>query len=593
MRSASLMFVVAVACPVITHADAPEWTRDIAPIFDRCCIACHDGTGPGAYPLRTAREVAAKRETVLKALELRVMPPFLPSLDSAVVRPPTPTDEERQRIREWCEAGCPEGTPSAPLAAKPHASTSIQSVRMGDGWTILAIDQRGMRSFQVPLQSEAEQLVGGFRVTYDKPGLVSRLNFNVAPTEVAAALDERDSAVGFRLTGDAGESPAGSMGGCGINGLFELPAGYAFSIPSHSSLIAEAHADGRGRTEIGGFDVHLLAPHRVDGKTPLVVRASIIGNQGAETATLDGITAMLRSAPSEDGLDAVAIVLRPGMYALSAEVMVQRPSDVAPQCVVRIPSYDIHVDRPYMLSPPLRVPAGSRWTLTTTHPFASKARLAIPQAVLIGVVEEPTAAEKTEDRAGVAMTLPESLDASVRSWLESRIVSTTADGSFEVTSEITPSAVKALLNADADGSTGGSAGCGVTWYEAVELCNAMSARMGLTPRYDMQSVYRENGVLRGAIVHEVPGNGWRLPRESEWKQLAAQAKLADFSGSVWDWSQDREGEQRVVLGGCWADQVESRGIDARSAIYPSTRSELFGMRMIRPLAITNTHPSHP
>ncbi|GHV77292.1 hypothetical protein AGMMS49942_21130 [Spirochaetia bacterium] len=174
----------------------------------------------------------------------------------------------------------------------------------------------------------------------------------------------------------------------------------------------------------------------------------------------------------------------------------------------------------------------------------------------------------------------------------------------------------------------------VTWYEAVEFCNVLSRKEGLTPAYHGSGA---------AIICDFNANGYRLPTEAEWEyaakggaagaddlpfeyaggndadavgwydgnsggmsrtvgtRLPNSLGLYDMSGNVWEWCWDRygrypEGDQtdpkgpagpasprdlRTDRGGSWNHSVQFLRSANRDAYTPSYRYWLLGFRVCR------------
>jgi len=175
----------------------------------------------------------------------------------------------------------------------------------------------------------------------------------------------------------------------------------------------------------------------------------------------------------------------------------------------------------------------------------------------------------------------------------------------------------------------------VSWFDAVEYCNRLSIREGLTPAYTISG----QGVNR-TVIWKRNANGYRLPTEAEWEyacragttttyswgnqedaitvgQYAWYANnsgdatkpvgrkqpnawgLYDMHGNVsewcWDWwvnsysvgaqtdpTGASSGSYRIFRGGNWIDSVMVMRSGFEVHEYPYYRDDVLGFRVVRP-----------
>ncbi|MEI8093660.1 MAG: SUMF1/EgtB/PvdO family nonheme iron enzyme [Spirochaetales bacterium] len=179
----------------------------------------------------------------------------------------------------------------------------------------------------------------------------------------------------------------------------------------------------------------------------------------------------------------------------------------------------------------------------------------------------------------------------------------------------------------------------VTWFDAVEFCNKLSTREGLTPVYTITSRSPASGypITSATVTMNRANNGYRLPTEAEWEfaarggnsthgytyagsststtvawtyensstgtqtvgtKTANELGIYDLSGNVWEWCYDwygtypsgaqtdptgaASGSNRVLRGGSWGYNASSATVSYRNNYYPYARSNDFGFRVVRP-----------
>ncbi|WP_435866661.1 formylglycine-generating enzyme family protein [Streptomyces yokosukanensis] len=168
---------------------------------------------------------------------------------------------------------------------------------------------------------------------------------------------------------------------------------------------------------------------------------------------------------------------------------------------------------------------------------------------------------------------------------------------------------------------------GVSWWDAVRFCNALSQQEGYTPAYRLQPGDDDiegigGGEGGGGIEWDATADGYRLPTEAEWehacragtsgprygaldeiawyrgnsaesiREVGAKRPnpwgLHDMLGNVWEWCWDIYdaevyGTYRALRGGGWFDEHWSCRASVRRRSHPTFRVDDVGFRIARSL----------
>ncbi len=350
----------------VARTQEPTFARDVAPILNRRCVACHRPEGPGPFALLEPEVAAALAPRLVQVIEQRIMPPWLPApgdVEYQGARRVTP--DELETIRAWAEAGAPAGDlselpPPPPEAAPWPLGPPDLVVELEETYSVPATGGDIFRNFVVRIPVETRRWVRGADVRFDPPRVVHHAMLTFDTTASSRQIAARETGPGFdgMFVSVEATSPSGFMLGWTPGRLPTLaPQELSWAVHPGTDLVLQTHLRPDGTpadlTAHVGFYFGDAPPPR----TPFLIR---LGSMRLDIPA--GTTDYTIEDEYALPVDVDLLGLYPHQHFLgkSIELDAVRPDSTRLQ-ILRIPRWDFTWQESFQLAEPLALPAGTRF----------------------------------------------------------------------------------------------------------------------------------------------------------------------------------------------------------------------------------------
>ncbi len=327
-----------------------SYARDVAPILEAKCVACHQEGGIGPFAMNNYQTVKGFSPMIREVLRTDRMPPYNADVhvgkfsDSKNL-----SSAEIKTIVHWIEAGAQRGEGVDPLGAVRHVA---QEWPLGKPDLVLNVP-----AYTIPATGV---------VDYQRPAMMNPL------TEgkwIRASTVKPGSRQGVHhlLTGWMAEMPAngrssetkwqGGVGGYAVGSESSIaPKNIGTFLPAGGAIGFQAHYTPFGKEEVDKSQIALyfydkppeMIMHNVVIMDPTIMVPANAGRH-QETAYV--------SFPKE----ALLYSAFPHAHyrAYSSDLWIQYP-DGKQKLLLTLPRYDFNWQRDYTFAEPIKVPAGSK-----------------------------------------------------------------------------------------------------------------------------------------------------------------------------------------------------------------------------------------
>jgi hypothetical protein len=350
----------------------PTFSKEVSRIMQAKCGQCHREGDIAPFSVATYDVVSAWAEDIRRVINDRIMPPWKPVAGHGEFRDSYAlSDEEKQAILDWIDAGTPEGDP----ADMPQAPENKGEWPLGDPDQVIEMAQeytpaRGSdvyRCFVMPADFDDRQYLTAIDVLPGNRKIVHHVLLFADTTGTAQQMDGQDGEPGYSCFGGPGFALTlnGSLGGWapGQRPRF-LPDGIGIEVAKGARIVMQVHyfpsaRTGPDKTRIG------LYYSKQDVKQRLFMIPIV--NTKFKIPANESRYEVKASLPVLPFMDAQVIWVYPHMHLLGREINLE-VTDSAGETrpMIYENDWNFNWQGAYTYVEPLKVKSGSTVKLTCT-----------------------------------------------------------------------------------------------------------------------------------------------------------------------------------------------------------------------------------
>lgn len=337
------------------------FARHVAPIVFQHCTSCHHPGEAAPFSLLTYEDVRSHAGQIVEVTHERFMPPWLPTEGGDVFADARRlSDLELQTLRQWANAGAPQGDP-ADMPAPPAFAEDWQA---GQPDLVLeslayALPEQGgdvFRNFVVPIELDAPRWVESIELRPSNPAVTHHARLGVDSSYESIRRDAQDDQPGYE--GMAwGQDPDGQLV-IWAPGMVAHPGtpGVAWRLRPKTCLVLHAHMQPSGKAETVQFRIGIHFADAPPTQFPAMLR---IGSRDVDISA-----GAVRHVVQDEYVLPIAVDCQrifPHAHSLCREMsVVARLPDGTTRQLIGIKRFDENWHDAYRFQRPVRLPPGTR-----------------------------------------------------------------------------------------------------------------------------------------------------------------------------------------------------------------------------------------
>ncbi len=347
----------------------PTFNRDVAPILYRHCTPCHQPGVAGPFPLRTYDEAQSRASRLLKAVESRMMPPWMPEPGHGdFIGERRLADAEIEMIRSWVAAGSPEGRAEErrepPMPPREWSLGTPDLILGFPESYLLGPEGRDVyRNFVVPILPGTNRFVRAFEFQPGSPAVHhARLLFDASGE--SRRRDASDPVCGFGGTMPPARFPPGHLlGWVPGRSATVLPDGMSWPLDGAGDLVVQLHLQRTGRAETVRPRLGLYLTNRPPTLAPVLL--GLLAQTMDIPAGAADYTVVRRARLP---VDAELLAVLPHAHFLGKRIeFTATPPGGEARSLLRIPDWRFHWQDEFRYARPVALTSGTVLEMRITY----------------------------------------------------------------------------------------------------------------------------------------------------------------------------------------------------------------------------------
>jgi hypothetical protein len=352
------------------------YTEDVAPLLADHCAMCHHPGGSAPFSLLTYADVKRHAKQIATVTATRYMPPWKADpRDGPFVGQHPLSRAEIRLLRDWTEAGAPDGASEEPRPSPPsHRTVWVEGWQLGKPDLIITLKQpytlpaEGTDAFHIfvlPIPVDTVRFVRGLEFRPGNPKVVHHANIRIDTTPASRRLDEADPGPGYSgLIARSATYPDGHFLGWTPGQVAPLlPKDLAWRLDKNTDLVVELHMQPSGKPEQVAPSIGLYFGDQPPTHIPAMLR---LGRQNIDIPAGDAkyIVTDSYTLPVDVELEAV----QPHAHYRARDVRGEATlPDGSKKSIINIADWDFRWQHVYRFVTPMALPKGTKVSMRYTY----------------------------------------------------------------------------------------------------------------------------------------------------------------------------------------------------------------------------------